>query len=562
MPVGCGGSDAVANGGDPGVDPSEVDAGNDASTPPGACAAGTWDDDANPSTPCVAWTSCTPGQRVATGGSATADRTCLACATGTFSATANADACGAWSECAAGTRLEAEGTTAADRSCKACATGTFSTTANASECTSWTACAVGENESAAGSTTSDRKCVVQPWMRQFGSTATDRVEAVSVDKSGNVVVVGYTNGALAGETSAGSTDAFVRKYDAAGTVLWTRQFGTSEADFAQSVSVDASGNVIVGGRTFGALPGQTSAGASDAFVRKYDAAGTVLWTRQFGTATNTSSEYVRSVTADKDGNVLVAGYVQGGTLPDQTGAGSTDAFVRKYDPDGNVEWTRQFGTTGSDFAQAVRADGNGNVVVAGRVIGALPGQMFEGGNGDAFVRKYDPAGAELWTRQFGTTALDGVNAASVDAMGNIVVAGSTEGGTLPGQTSAGGTDAFVRKYDAAGTELWTRQFGTDATDDAHALSIDAAGNIMVAGDTAGALPMQTSAGDVDAFVRKYSPAGAVLWTAQLGTTAADHGAGVAVDARGNPLVCGFVGGTLAGQMSAGGADGYVVKLVP
>ena len=46
----------------------------------------------------------------------------------------------------------------------------------------------------------------------------------------------------------------------------------------------------------------------------------------------------------------LAGYIGGGTLPGQTTAGGIDAFVRKYDPNGTEMWTRQFGTAGDDFA--------------------------------------------------------------------------------------------------------------------------------------------------------------------------------------------------------------------
>ena len=59
----------------------------------------------------------------------------------------------------------------------------------------------------------------------------------------------------------------MRKYDAAGTEVWTRQFGTSVSDRANGVSVDSSG-VYVAGRTSGTFPGQTSAGNGDVFVAK------------------------------------------------------------------------------------------------------------------------------------------------------------------------------------------------------------------------------------------------------------------------------------------------------
>jgi len=104
--------------------------------------------------------------------------------------------------------------------------------------------------------------------------------------------------------------------------------------------------------------------------------------------------------------------------------------------------------------------------------------------------------------QFGTAEFDKAYALAVDAGGNILVAGLTSG-SLSG-ASAGGFDAFVRKYDPKGNELWTRQFGTAKWDEAHALAVDAGGNILVAGYTEGSLS-GASAGSVDAFVININP---------------------------------------------------------
>ncbi len=104
------------------------------------------------------------------------------------------------------------------------------------------------------------------WIRQFGSSSIDNARGISVDASG-IYVAGLTSGTLPGQTSAGSTDAFVRKYDLDGNEVWTRQFGTPSGDNARGISVDASGIYVAGG-TDGTLPGQTSAGSTDAFVVK------------------------------------------------------------------------------------------------------------------------------------------------------------------------------------------------------------------------------------------------------------------------------------------------------
>lgn len=388
------------------------------------------------------------------------------------------------------------------------------------------------------------------WVRQFGTTGTDQARGVWIDSSG-IYVVGFVDGALPGQSSSGGTDAFLRKYDSNGNELWTRQFGTAGFDGAARVSADASGVYVVG-RTDGALPGQSYAGAADAFVRKYDSDGNELWTRQFGTSSN---DVANSVSLDGSG-VLVGGWT-GGALPGQISAGNADAFIRKYDANGNELWTLQFGTPGIDQITegGLFADGTG-VYVAGETTGALPGQINAGG-GDVFVRKYNELGKEQWTRQFGGTDFDLVRGIVVDAR-SIYVGGFTLG-ALPGQSSAGSRDAFVRKYDLDGNEQWTRQFGTASLDQAHAVSAQA-GGVYLFGKTDGAFPGQISAGSTDAFVRKYDVNGNEVWTRQFGSAGFDQAWGGSVGA---PAVY-FVGetqGTLMGQTSAGAVDAFLVALV-
>ncbi|OGT27859.1 MAG: hypothetical protein A2Z17_01365, partial [Gammaproteobacteria bacterium RBG_16_66_13] len=385
------------------------------------------------------------------------------------------------------------------------------------------------------------------WIRQFGTLGLDRATGVSVDASG-IYVAGFTDGTLPGQTSAGGRDAFVHKYDAAGNEVWTRQFGTASEDFAFGVSVDASG-VFVAGATSGTFPGQTSTGGRDAFVRKYDAAGNEVWTRQFGTG---GFDEVLGISVSTSG-VFVAGETEG-TLPGQTSAGDVDAFVRKYDAAGNEVWTRQFGTASSEAAYGVAVDASGVYVAGG--IGTFSPSSPPPPPPDPFVRKYDAAGNEVWTRQFGTGGFDIAKGISVDASG-VYVAGWTSG-TFPGQSNAGDNDPFVRKYDAAGNEVWTRQFGTGGNDHGNGVAVDASG-VYVAGDTGGTFPSQTSAGGFDAFVRKYDAAGTELWTRQFGTPAADAPEGISVDASG-VYVAGSTAGTLPGQTSAGDVDAFVVKL--
>jgi hypothetical protein len=332
------------------------------------------------------------------------------------------------------------------------------------------------------------------WTRQFGTGARDVINSVAVDRSGNVYVAGSTEGSL-GRSNLGDWDAFVRTYTAGGKVRWTRQFGSDKYDAIDSVVIDGSGNVYVAGSTEGALPGQSTKGGQDAFVRKYTAGGKVRWTRQFGTD---NLDFISSAAVDGSGNVYVAGFTEGDL--GRSNLGREDAFVRKYTPSGQRRWTRQFGSDKDDAIHSVAVDRSGNVYVAGFTEGDLSRSNL--GNRDAFVRTYTARGKQRWTRQFGTALWDVIRGVAVDGSGNVYVAGFTED-ALPGQSTKGGTDAFARKYTAGGRRRWTRQFGSDMSDLAAAIAATRSARVYVAGLTFGALPGKASKGDRDAFVRGY-----------------------------------------------------------
>jgi hypothetical protein len=311
------------------------------------------------------------------------------------------------------------------------------------------------------------------WVRQFGTQANDVAGAV-VSGPGGVYVAGRVGGSLPGASSAGATDAFVRKYSASGTELWTRQFGTDQRDGASAIAADASG-VYVGGSTGGVLTGDVSNGLRDGFIRKYGPTGTLLWTRQFGT---TNIDAVNGVAVSAAG-VFAAGDTLG-VLDGESPHGLQDGFVVAFGADGAAKWSNQFGTSSSDDALAIAAD-SGGVYVAGKTGGAFPGRQSSGGS-DAFVRAYGSGGATAWTRQFGTSGGDSASGVAVSAAG-VFATGSTAG-TFARESAEGGGDAFVRRYGADGSVGWTTQFGTNDRDDATAIAVGADGE-QVAGATSG-----------------------------------------------------------------------------
>jgi uncharacterized protein (TIGR03437 family) len=333
------------------------------------------------------------------------------------------------------------------------------------------------------------------------------------------------------------------------TIEWSSQFGAIERDEARAVAADATGVYSVG-YTRGILPDLEKVFHQDGFIRKFAANGNVLWTRQFGTEYD---DEVKAVAAP-GGALYIAGDY-GVQIPPTTeiDADKRDGFLSRYTTDGTLVWTRRIqstvGTPKNDSANAVAVDASG-IYVAGGTAGTLAGQIPVA-DWDGYLRKYDAAGNLLWTRQFGSRGFDEVVALAVNATG-IFVLGQTDGAFVDSTFAGGIYDIFLRKYDSAGTLLWARQFGTDGSEFAGAVVADADG-IYISGATSGRLPEQVTTAGYDAFLRRYDNAGNVVWTRQFSATRDVLATSLALDV-GALFLAGNVFGTLPGQAGGGGAN--------
>lgn len=285
------------------------------------------------------------------------------------------------------------------------------------------------------------------WVRQLGSAGSDEARGVAVDAEGQVYVAGTTSGTLPGigNASAGGEDLFLAKYDSTGILQWVRQFGTVASDRANGVAVGSGGEILVAGATLGTLVVNAGAGGSDGFLISYTVDGNRQWIRQFGTV---AFDAAHAVAADTLGGIYVSGATFGG-LDGSPSAGGSDLFVAKYDRSGIRLWIRQLGSVGADSALGVAAGARGDVYLSGFTNAALEGNPALGGE-DVFLVKYDPLGNKQWSRQFGSVGHEQGRAIAVDRGGNAFVGGGTTA-ALPGQISAGGEDLFLVKYDATGT---------------------------------------------------------------------------------------------------------------
>jgi hypothetical protein len=306
------------------------------------------------------------------------------------------------------------------------------------------------------------------WRREVRSEGMDRAHAAAADGSGGVFVVGETEGTLA-PPRIGDYDIFIIHYDGDGQVLWARQLGTNNYDYANGAAADGAGGLYITGTTWWAF-GSQHFGYGDGYLAHCDAGGNLLWVTQFGTGGN---DEATAVVADEDGHIFVAGYTDGSLY--QANQGSYDAYVMRFDAAGNHVWTNQFGTSTAEAADALALDGQGGVFVGGNTFGNIPGP--NAGNSDGFLVRLDLSGARLWARQFGSAGYDYVRGVAPDGTGGVFLAGHAEGAV--GGPFGGAYDPFALRFNAGGDQMWATQLGGVYGEDA--LCALAAGSALYMG---------------------------------------------------------------------------------
>lgn len=429
------------------------------------------------------------------------------------------------------------------------------------------------------------------WSKAFGEALYHAFNGLAIDRDGNAVVSSWfwrtIDFGLGTLTSAGDSDVVVAKFDTTGQTLWSRKFGDANAQTARGIATDMAGNIYIGGSFEGSIDfgagAMASVGNHDVFIAKLDPHGNAVWSKRFGGA---GHDYNVGVRVDTQGNVVLVGSVWGTA---DLGAGSVaggdnwDAFLVKLDPGGNPIWNKRFVGSGYEEAGAgIAIHANDDIVVTGYMQGPIDidgSHLAFSGGFDVFMAKFDAAGNHAWSRSFGGIGNDRGHSVAMDSAGNIVLGGNIEatvnfgGGPL---TSGGSEDAFVAKFTPMGAHIWSKSYACAGPwESAADLAIDAADNIaFVSGihwGTAdyGGGPL-TTAGGRDPVVVKLDTRGNHIWSKRFGDAAIhQYNGSVAVNPAGDVFIAGyfsgtmdFGGGPLVAPSDVEGHMLYVAKLLP
>ncbi|MBI5030524.1 MAG: hypothetical protein HZB51_08350 [Chloroflexi bacterium] len=394
-------------------------------------------------------------------------------------------------------------------------------------------------------------------------------------------------------------------------------------DAANGVSVDGAGNVYVSGLYQNTVDfGDGNPIASNAwnscpmpgnnvFVSKFTSDGTFQWVRTWGGTTGGESYNVAVDTVN--GYVYVQGdwstahisvpvdfnpTGNGSGHDPHTNHGFYDAFLSKWDLQGNFQWAKTWGGEAYDDGTTVTVDNAGNVYVAGMYASininfdpdgtnplglghpanVTPSIPVYGRNVDVFLVKFDNSnhGNFQWVRTWGGLDIDdAAGAVLVDHVNDVYVGGrfgcpscdfnaGPTGTSDPHQThnpappsatfqqKNDALDAFLAKYDPNGNYFWARTWGGDGWDTTIGLAVDRLNNVYTTGfftstanfDEIGAGDNHVSNGNRDVFLNKFDSTGTFRWAQTWGASGEDDGFGIVSDGADHL----YVVGTFAGMV--------------
>ncbi len=309
------------------------------------------------------------------------------------------------------------------------------------------------------------------WKWQGEDGGDDVAYAVALTPDNDLVLVGETR--VKGE----GADMFFTKLGPDSTPVWQLTYSgeSGQGDRARGVAVDADGNIAVTGEEYKLI------GLDNIFTRLMDADGLEIWTDIVDV--NSGNDAGNAVAFTATGDVVVAGHIY---VP----IGLSDLWLRKYAAAGSELWTRTADhMKGNDEWRGIAIDADGNI--------GLSGEVYEVKGLAAIVTaKYNAAGYETWSKIQDSPGGDNDRGygAAFDATGNLVSVGSE-------YTANDFTRTWTRKYNPTGLDLWTQVHDGDGAgnDIAHAVAIDAGGNVYAAGSEYVAGQFAT------VWITKYAP---------------------------------------------------------
>lgn len=371
------------------------------------------------------------------------------------------------------------------------------------------------------------------WQRSLGGTFLEFAQDMITTTDGGSILCGQagsSNGDVVGHH--GNGDVWVVKLDNNGNIQWSRCYGGSRVDYANTILQTADGGYIFAGFTSsnnGDVTFNHSA-QTDVWVVRINSTGNIIWQKTYG---GTSGDQGFDISPTSDGGFLVTATSKS-TDGDVTGYHHDpadplfhdDAWLFRIDGLGNLLWQKCLGGNKGELLPRALELTNGDIFFAATTL-SNDGDVscVESEEGKIWMMGLDWLGNIQWNKCWGAKEGQYMMDLVKDADENIVMVGNAY--AFIGRDGYGFGDAFLLKVDSDGTPIWQKWYGGTKWDEARDVSVDTDGGYVIMGITESSdVDLCVNYGYVDAWIVKVDINGNRIWQRTYGGTLGDYGAAV------------------------------------
>jgi hypothetical protein len=366
------------------------------------------------------------------------------------------------------------------------------------------------------------------WVRQIGGPGQIISFDIAADNADNIYIVGTFKDSIFLDNDLimiGNTDrlsSFIIKLNKDGVFVWARNFESTIAVSAKSVTAGFDNELVISGSfegnaVFGSGFPAISHGGNDAFILKMNGTiGVPIILKTFG---GLDHDYIYEHTRDNQNNIIITGefrdvvdFDPGVNEYFSTSQGVTDIFILKLSSDGSFRWAKTFGSEGIDGGYSVATDASRNVIFTGKFsdninFGNSSNTIYSSGGTDIFVAKADENGNIIWVNRYGDLQNDKGSKVIVNSTGVIYLAGEFRGKVdfnpdfvlNNSSESKGGADIFIALYNQDGSYNLHFSIGGIANEQISDLVLKNNGELISTGGFGATVDFDPSSGVINIF---------------------------------------------------------------
>ena len=399
------------------------------------------------------------------------------------------------------------------------------------------------------------------WQKSVGGTGNDYAESIQQTNDGGYIVVGisYSNdGDVSG--NQGASDCWVVKLNAFGTIEWEKSMGGSGDDNARLIQQTNDGGYIFIGPS-DSNDGDVSGnhGNLDYWAVKLTSTGVIEWQKSLG---GTGYEYAQYIQQTSDGGYIAAGSSFSNDGDVSGNHGGFDCWVVKLNNEGTIVWQKSLGGLSNDEAESIQQTNDGGFILAGHSDSNDGDVSGNHGGPDYWVVKLSSIGTIEWQKSLGGSGSDQAKSVQQTNDGGYIVAGYTSSNDGDVSVNYGYLDYWVVKLNSLGTIEWQKTLGGSDFDLAQSIQQTNDGEYIVAGYSySNDVDVQSSQGNQDFWVVKLSNIGTIEWEKSLGGSGLENASSIQQTNEGGFIVAGSSNsndGDVSGNQ--GNFDYWVVQL--